>query len=114
MINRILIASSLHAGLSLAGYVGLNAWAMGFLDGGGAEPGAAFAAVRIVVGFVLLQPLAYWILVVDRLVWWTWPGLGLAAIVVLANSFLQIGLAVSLWRALRPRARARRRPGDME
>lgn len=93
----------LHAALSLAAYVGLNAWAVGLIDSGGVEPGTAFATVRVVVDYGLLQPLAYWILTGTGIAWWTWPGLGLAACVALGNSLIQIGVGVALWRWLRRR-----------
>jgi len=98
---RVILASVLHAGLGVGGHAGLNAWAMGFLDGGGREPGFAFTAARALVDYVLLQPFAHWVLVQGDVAWWTWPGLGLTALVVLANSFVQVSLVVALWRMRR-------------
>lgn len=89
----------LHFGLSLGGFLGLDAWSLGMLDSGSAHPPVAFALVRGAVDFVLLQPVAYWAISAIALGWWTWPGLAATAGVILANSLAQV--ATLMWFARR-------------
>lgn len=51
-----------------------------------------FAPLEKFVMFVLLQPLAYWVLATGAIRYWTWFGLTLSIIVFIANSVLAISI----------------------
>ena len=64
-----------------------------------AGPGAVLSAV---VRYLLLQPLALWLLEALQIRWWTWPGALLLVTICIGNGLLW-GAAVWAW------YRARRR-----
>lgn len=90
-----------HFGLSFGAWLGLNGAAVAAQDAG--TTATALAWLRLPVNFVLLQPLAYWVLAAAEMQWWTWTGLAGASVLIALNSLLFVAL-VSLWR------RAWRRP----
>lgn len=92
-----------HFWLSLGAFLGLNGWLLAAQDGGTEAAGAVWIAW--LVNFVLLQPLAHWILAAFPFAWWTWPGLLMLAGLLACNSSL---LAAVLW-LLRARFAAWRR-----
>jgi hypothetical protein len=98
----IIVGFLLHFGLSLGGFVGLYGWAAGVQDGGAAAAPSGWleAALR----YVLLQPLAHWVLEAVAIAWWTWAGLGGVALVFAINSAVVVGAAAVLARTFRSRA----------
>lgn len=93
---------ALHFGLSLAGFLGLNAAALGAADAaaGAGAPGRGLAALETVVHFVLLQPLAHWVLEAFAVAWWSWPGLVALAALLALNSFLPTAFVAAAWRRI--------------
>lgn len=93
MKNRLLVfAFLLHVGVSLGAFIGLNAWAVGIQDAG--TPPTALVWAEFPVNFVLLQPIAYWVVDGLAIAWWTWPGLAtLAALVGLNSAIVVIAVA---------------------
>jgi hypothetical protein len=89
----------LHFALSLVGFYGINALAIGAQDSGASSTGWSW--IEPFIQFGLLQPLAFWLLLVLPVRWWTWLGLTLTATLLLANSLIACGLAASLFRRLR-------------
>jgi hypothetical protein len=95
------IAVALHWVASLGGF-----WLVLLLAAGAAERAAAEPAwltgLDTFVRFVLMQPIAYWVLVAAKLRFWTPMGLAVAAFVFALNSALVVGLvgvALHRWRA---------------
>jgi hypothetical protein len=94
------IAAVLHWAASLGGF-----WLVLLLAAGAAERTAAepvwLAALDSFVRFVLMQPIAYWVLVAGEIRFWTPIGLAVTAVVFALNSALVVALAgavLSRWR----------------
>jgi len=105
MINKNNIAIFVaHAALSLGGFLSLNAWAIATQDAGVTATG--WYRLEILVHYVLLQPLAHWVLQSVTIVWWTWPGLLVLTALLLLNSVIFAVLLATLLR----RARSWRSP----
>jgi hypothetical protein len=105
MTLRLFIALViLHFGLSLGAFLGLNAWAAGVQDAGTFAPAAGW--VELPLHFVLLQPLAHWILAAVAIRWWTWTGLATVAALIGLNSTLAVTLVWALIGELRRRKTA--------
>jgi hypothetical protein len=101
MRNKVFIAAFiLHFGFSLAGFYTLNALAVGSQDGAADAGGLSWLGVP--VHYVLLQPIAFWLLLALQIRWWTWPGLALTAVLLLANSLLACGIIALLVRRIVP------------
>jgi hypothetical protein len=111
MKDRLLIGFYIvHASLSFGGFLLFASWVVGFQDGGGADPGLAPSAFGVLVHYVLLQPVAHWVLALAGFRWWTWAGLGAVLAVVLINSLI-VAIAVgALRRAVSDRSAHRRLP----
>ena len=89
MKNRVIpIFFLIHFSLSVALFLALSTWTLGTEDGAMAPgksasadaslPASAPLAMRwtaVLVHYLLLQPLAHWVLRAGVIVWWTWPGL---------------------------------------
>lgn len=97
----LFLALVVHAAVALGGFVGLEAWAVGALDSGNTDPGLLLGTARLLVHYVLLQPLAHWVL--GTVAWWTWSGMIGAGAVVAVNSLIQVGGVALLWRRLEAR-----------
>jgi len=85
-----------YTGVGSGAYLGLMAWAAAAGDAG-AVAGVWLVAVGVLVRYVLLQPMAYWVIDATGLAWWTWSGLAALVLVCAANSVL---IAALLWRLL--------------
>ncbi|HUF71308.1 MAG TPA: hypothetical protein VMR74_00235 [Gammaproteobacteria bacterium] len=95
MKNRLLIVGFiLHFGLSLGGFVGLYGWAVGAQDAGTVAPSLGW--VEVALRFVLLQPLAHWVLEAAPVAWWTWSGLASIAVLFGLNSAI-VGAVVAVF-----------------
>lgn len=92
-----------HGGAGLVGFLVSNGWGLALVDSGSAETGPAATALGWLVNYVLLQPLAYWIIEAGSFAWWTWAGLGGLLAVIAFNT---LALATAVW-ALRRRLRRR-------
>jgi len=104
MIKRLIILLfSLHAGLSLGGFLLLNSLALAAQDTGSAVGWIAW--LEIPLHFVLLQPFAHWVLATATIAWWTWPGLALLTALLAVNSAIFAALAAAVLRRLRIRSR---------
>lgn len=80
----------LHFGLSLGAFLGLNGWTAAAQDSGTFAPAAGW--LELPLHFILLQPLAHWILAAVAIRWWTWPGLATVAVLFASNSALAVTL----------------------
>lgn len=103
----LLIGIALHFCLSLGLFLGLYGWAVGVQDAGAAA--APIGWVELPLRFVLLQPLAHWVLDAAAIAWWTWPGLGIIAVLFGLNSIVAVVavravLNVRQWRGRSGRA----------
>lgn len=75
-----------HFALSLAGYLILSAAAVGVADSGAAAP-AWLNFLGAALSFVLLQPLAYWVITASGRAWLSGSGeIAILALLCLANS----------------------------
>ena len=100
MKNRpIALGLALHFGLSLGGFLGLYGWAAGVQDGPASAPSLGW--LELVLRFVVLQPLAHWVLDAIPVQWWTWPGLTRLSLLFLLNSLVVVALIRTLIGALR-------------
>ena len=105
MINKNIIAIFVaHAVLSLGGFLSLNGWAIAAQDAGTGSTGLYW--LETLLHYVLLQPLAHWVLRAVTLVWWTWPGFLLLTALLVLNSVMFAVLFATVLR----RARSRRNP----
>ena len=104
MKTRLLIVGFiLHFGLSLGGFVGLYGWAAGAQDAGTVVPSLGW--VEVALRFVLLQPLAHWVLDAVSVAWWTWSGLASIAVLFGINSALVGAIVAAFLRGFRGRSR---------
>jgi hypothetical protein len=95
----------LHAAVSLMAFLALNGAALAAADAGRVAP--LMGVLAPVVHYVLLQPIAHWLLAVTAIAWWTWPGLvALVAVVLLNSTLATLALHLALGRL--------RRSGDSE
>jgi hypothetical protein len=100
---RILIALAvIHAVVGFVGFLLVNAWALAIADAGGSGVPTLARGVGWVVDYVLLQPLAHWVIDSTSPAWWTWPGLALLVTVIGLNSAAVAG-AIQ-WLCLRLRS----------
>jgi hypothetical protein len=106
-LNIFIFCLILHFGLSLGAFLGLNGWAAGVQDAGTFAPAAAWAELPL--HFILLQPLAHWVLAAVAIRWWTWPGLATVAVLFGLNSTLAVSVVWGLAGRLRG-SKARGRP----
>jgi hypothetical protein len=94
-LKRLTVATVLHFGLSLGFFLGINGWAVGIQDAGSAAPGAA-RWIEIPLHFILLQPLAHWVVTGLAIPWWTWPGLAGIAVLFALNSIIAVALVCGI------------------
>jgi len=89
--RRLVVAGALHFGLSLGCFLGVNGWAVGSQDAGSATQAAA-AWIEIPLHFILLQPLAHWLVAGLAIPWWTWSGLTGIAVLFALNSAAAVAI----------------------
>jgi hypothetical protein len=84
----------IHFGLSLAAFLGLNTAAVAAADAG-ADAGW-LPVIELPVRYLLLQPVAHWVLANLAIAWWTWPGLVALGLVAAANSAVVCGIGLAI------------------
>lgn len=89
----------LHCGLSLGAFLGLNGWAAGVQDSGASAAAASW--LELLLHFILLQPLAHWVLAAVAIRWWSWPGLATLSALLGLNSTVAVTLIWGLVGTLR-------------
>lgn len=92
------ILGGIHAAAGLVGFLVANGWGLAIVDTGPASPGPVARGLGWVVHYVLLQPLAYWIIEARPFVWWTWTGLVVLAAVIACNTLALVALVYGLRR----------------
>jgi hypothetical protein len=97
--KRLILIAIPHFALSLGAFVGLKGWAVGVQDAGTAVDGAPW--LEGLVDWVLLQPLAHWVVEGVAIAWWTWPGLATTAVLFGLNSVVVAALASAALETLR-------------
>ena len=91
-------AGAVHAAMSLAGFWSLSIVGLAAADSDLAMVPWWLAPLEHAVRFVLLQPLAHWVLALLEVRYWTWPGLALSTVLIGANSAVAIVVARTLTR----------------
>ena len=90
----------LHAGLGFCGLLLLEGSALAAADAGTGAAGIPLTLLALAVRYVLLQPVAHWLLPLGGAGVGTWTGLAQIAAIVLINSLIVAGLATVVWRRL--------------
>jgi hypothetical protein len=88
----LIVCFAVHLALSLALFFALYGSAAGIQDAGVPAP-PGMGMLEIALRFVLLQPLAHWMLEALPIAWWTWPGLAaLSALLGLNSAIVAIAI----------------------
>jgi hypothetical protein len=98
-----LLTLAAHFVLSFGGFWLISIVGFAVAESNFASSPSWLVPLEKIVTFGLLQPVAYWVLAVGAIRYWTWLGLALSTLLIAVNSAVAITILQAVVRAARSR-----------